>query len=383
MKLRDRAELAIRRFHALETSSGGDPVIDYDCTLVPEDVEPFDDRRTALDVLVDLTRYADTGPVAAQLTAHATYLAALLGEDLGLDDYLIRTQGCQAQGWTEDYLQHRLDLARTALNQLGIAWTEQTRAELRGLDEQLATEDVADTIGRYAAEFEPQVRELVGSSAEFNLSIEDANTDEYWAYWLDGSGYDARLRINRTNASFTRGDAYRFALHEVLGHALQYASFTQHAELNEVPWPRLLAVHSNHQVLLEGFAQALPLIMRPDDPLLNAAARLDHYELLVRAELHMMINAGATRAECRERVHTRAPYFSEKEIARELHDRRDDPRLRSYLWAYPAGLDWFMNLWEEKPTLVPEVLRVAYQQPLSPNELHDLWPTGPRIGGNR
>ena len=52
----------------------------------------------------------------------------------------------------------------------------------------------------------------------------------------------ARLRINRRNASFTQVDAYRFALHEVLGHALQYANLTEASEHGETSWPRQLAI---------------------------------------------------------------------------------------------------------------------------------------------
>lgn len=110
--------------------------------------------------------------------------------------------------------------------------------------------------------------------------------DEYWSYWLDGAGHDARLRINRRTAAFTRNDAYRFALHEVLGHALQYASITDYAERHQVEWIRLLADHSNHQILFEGLAQVLPFAFRSQDPLHVASARLDHYVQLVRGTLH-------------------------------------------------------------------------------------------------
>jgi hypothetical protein len=286
MELRDRAEDAIRRFHALGARLGGDPIIDYDCAPPAGDAEAYPHRLTAL-------------------------------------------------------------------------------------------------IRQYAAEYEPQVRAMTGSTTEFRLAVEDVETDAYWSYWLDGAGYDARLRINRSSIAFTDGDAYRFALHEVLGHALQYASITAYAERYDVPWPRLLAVHSNHQVLFEGLAQVLPLICRSDDPRTVAASRLDHYSQLVRGELHRAINTGESIADCHELVVRRAPYLKPEEVERELWDRSRSPRLRSYLWSYPAGLDWFSNLWERENSLLPEVLRAAYQQPIGPSELHALWPDGPAIGGDR
>lgn len=371
---RDRAEHAIRRFHALEVANGGDPVIDYDCAPTSEQIEPYRDRFEALADLDGLAREVGPGPVAEQLVAHATYLAALLGEQIPLDDYLRRTQGCGTQGWTDEYLNHRRDQAQAALADLGITWGERCRDELRALDEALDPTDVADSISKYATEYEPFVRDLAGTAAEFRLSVENVDHDEYWSYWLDGAGHDARLRINRRSAAFTRSDTFRFALHEVLGHALQYASITEYAELHDVPWPRLLSVHSNHQFLFEGLAQFLPLAARPTDPLQRATMRLEHYVQLVRADLHTSVNAGEPVEECRSRAIARAPHLSDAELMRELHDRSRDPRLRSYLWAYPAGLDWFVNLWEEDGKLLPEVFRAAYQRPLSPSELHSFRP---------
>jgi hypothetical protein len=77
------------------------------------------------------------------------------------------------------------------------------------------------------------------------------------------------------------------------------------------------------------------------------------------------------------------PWWTDEAIARELYDRSRDPQLRSYLWSYPAGIDWFVRLVEAGGTTPTEVLREAYKRPLIPSELHELWPTGPVIGGNQ
>ena len=71
------------------------------------------------------------------------------------------------------------------------------------------------------------------------------------------------MRINARNASFTEVQARQFALHEVLGHGLQCASYAQQCREQDVPWVRLTSVHAQQQVLLEGLAQALPLFVRP------------------------------------------------------------------------------------------------------------------------
>lgn len=384
MQLRDQVEHTIRRWHALEEASGGAPVIDYDCAPPSNPIEAYPDRFAALDELVQLRHQADDDTaIAAQLEAHTTYLRALLGEQNSLDDYVRRTQRCSARGWSPDYITHRGDLARSALSSLDIIWDVDTWHRLRELEGDCPVDDPSVAIRQFADKFEPAVRTLTGSHAEFTLTIEAVRVDAYWSYWLDGAGHDARLRINLANASLTANDAYRFALHEVLGHALQYASLAAHAKAHDVDWPRLLSVHCPHQVLFEGLGQVLPLVAEPDNELVSARVRLDHYLQLVRAELHLLINNGEAVSTCRDHALRRVPFWTDAMIARELSDRSANPQLRTYLWAYPAGIDWFVNLHEAGGTLTTEVLHEAYKRPLEPHELRTLWPAGPAIGGNQ
>jgi len=162
----------------------------------------------------------------------------------------------------------------------------------------------------------------------------------------------------------------------------QYASLTDHAETVDVDWPRLLAIHAPYQCLFEGLAQVLPVAATPDNELVVARTRLDHYTQLVNSELHIMINAGVSAGECRDHALARVPFWTERDVMAVLRDRSRDPQLRSYLWAYPAGLDWFLALHDHGGSLLAEVLHAAYERPLVPSELNKLWPAGPRLGGN-
>jgi hypothetical protein len=381
MQLRDYVEHAIRRWHALETFRGADPIIDYDCAPPNEPVDPYSDRFAALDSLLQLRDQADgDSTLTTQLDAHTTYLRAILGEQTSLEAYIQRTQGCSARGWSPDYVRYRGELARSELGCLDIAWGADTWHRLHELEGNLTIADPSAAIREFADKFESTVRKLTGSKTQFTLTVENVEVDAYWSYWLDGAGRDARLRINMANASFTASDAYRFALHEVLGHALQYASLTAYAESHEVDWPRLLSVHCPHQVLFEGLGQTLPLIADPDNEIVRARVRLDHYLQLVRAELHVLINNVGSTAACHDLALQRVPFWTDAVVARELVDRSHNPQLRSYLWAYPAGIDWFVNLHEAGGTLAAEVLHEAYQRPLDPRELRGLWPNGPAIG---
>ncbi len=382
MLLRDRVERAVRRWHSLELANGQDPVIDYDCAPNGESIEPYSDRLAALDELSELRAAAGDGAIAATLDAHTTYLAALLGEQTSLAHYIALTQGCAARGWSPSYLDYRGQLAQDSLAALGIRWDVDTWKGLRELEGEVPVSQAVSLIREYADKFEPSIRELTGATAEFRLTVESVEADAYWSYWLDGSGRDARLRINLKTASFTRGDAYRFALHEILGHALQYANLAHTARGVAVDWPRLLSIHCPHQVLFEGLAQVLPLVASPDDELVQARTRLDHYLQLVRAELHLMVNRGESVRACLNHAVKRVPFWTAKSVADDLADRSRKPQLRSYLWAYPAGMDWFVSLYETTGTLLAEVLRDAYQRPLGPRELRQCWPSGPAIGGD-
>lgn len=134
--------------------------------------------------------------------------------------------------------------------------------------------------------------------------------------------------------------------------------------------------------MLGGLAQALPLFVRPEDQPLIARVRLAHYLELVRAKLHLAINDGVSVPDCVALARKYVPFWSEARIADMLSDRGADPLLRSYLWAYPAGIDWFVRLADSASAdTARSVLRSAYECPLTPGALTDLWPGGPAVGG--
>jgi hypothetical protein len=386
VQLRDAVEEAVRRWDLLERSRGEAPVIDFDCAPPAEKPCPFANRFAALDELTRLRMQAAAqgqSVLSAHLDAHIAYLSVLIGQQAPFDEYISVTQGCTPRGWSRDYIEERAGTAKEAVRSLGIPWDEHTWSNLRAAGEELPAADVGSVIAEYADKHEPTVRGLADTNAAFNLTIEDVEVDAYWSYWLDGAGHDTRLRINKNKTSFSRVDAYRFALHEVLGHALQYSSLTAQAESHTVEWPRILAVHCPHQVLFEGLAQVLPWVVSPDDEIIGTRTRVDHFMNLVRGQLHIQVNSGATAADCRDVARRQVPWWTDEEVARELQDRSRNPQLRSYLWSYPAGMDWFVRLFEAGGTTPTEVLREAYKRPLTPNELHELWPAGPIIGGNQ
>jgi hypothetical protein len=382
--LREDVESVLLAWDRLETGRGQAPVIDFDCHPDPGEVAPADSRLAVLRRLEELAGRA-TGAeythLASRIGADLAYLRSLLGQRWSLQAYVLATQGCRAAGWPAEYVVEIGERARTALARRGIGWGPDTAAELDEAEGALTFDDAADAIRQAASDLEPALRLATGATADYQLVIESADVDAYWAYWVDGAGQRVRLRLNRRTAKFTEVRAGQFALHEVLGHGVQAASFTVRASDDDVPWVRMLSVHTQSQVLLEGLAQTLPVFVTPDDEDLVTRVRLDHYLQVVRAELHLAINARVPIGECADHARTRVPFWTESTIGDTLTDRGNDPMLRSYLWAYPAGIDWFTNLARADATMSREVLHAAYRDPLTPADLAALWPQGPPVGG--
>jgi hypothetical protein len=385
VSLRDDIEHALLAWDAYELDRKAPPVIDFDCAPSTAAVVATSSR---LDAHADLTALHDRAErdgdeaSAVRLRAHLAYLGALLGERLPLDAYLAATQGCPAAGWPEEYVTAIGDRARTALADLGVGWGSDTDARLQLAEGPVDAADLPELIRSAADDVEPAVRALAGTNAPYTLTVATVDVDTHWSSWLDGAGGDVRLRFNRRRAAFTKVRIRQLAQHELLGHALQSASYAATCERDDVSWIRLLSVHAPHQVLLEGLAQALPLFIAPDDTALVARVRLDHYLQLVRAELHRAINTGASAADCAEYARARVPWWTGGTIADALTDCGADPLLRSYLWSHPAGIDWFVTLADTAETAtVEKVFRAGYAQPLTPTDLADLWPSGPAVGG--
>ncbi|MFI0450706.1 hypothetical protein [Actinomadura sp. 6N118] len=380
MSLRDDIEAVLRAWNTHEISRGASPIIDFDCFPGGPEGEPISDRLTAYRRLAAL-RPAASGVLAARLDADLAFLGHVLGERPSLDDYVRATQGCPAAGWPEDYMAQCAERTHAALSDLGIGWGPQTNSELRTLEGPLDVSDAPDAIRQAAEDLEPAIREATASTAPYRLTIETADIDAYWTYWLDGAGQDVRLRLNLPNVEFTQVGARQFALHEVLGHGLQSASLTAQAAAEDVPWVRLLSIHAPQQVMLEGLAQAWPLFVLPDDKVLITRVWVTHYAQLVLAQVHRALNAGTPAIECADHLRAWIPWWTDKTISGYLTDRGTDATHRSYMWAYPAGFDWFAALAEADAKVSREVLHAAYRAPLTPSDLAELWPQGPAIGG--
>ena len=381
MSTRNDVEQALRAWNQHELSRGAPAAVDFD--FAPPGGEPPApvDRLTTLYRLSELAEEADDPAVTQRINADLAYLRALMGERWPLDTYVRATQGCPTAGWPAEYVTGMGEHARACVEAMGVQWGKTTAVDLAGTEGAIDAEEAPEAIRQAADGYEPAVRGATGSDAPYELTVEKVSVDAYWAYWLDGAGSKVRLRLNMPNATFTKVQARQFALHEVLGHGLQGAAISSHAT-EDVPWVRLSSVHGPQQVLLEGLAQAMPLFIAPEDQALTTRVRVDHFVQLVRGELQLLLNTGVPIEECARHARSRVPWWSDSQIASMLTDRSTDPLLRTYMWAYVAGIDWFTNLADTaSDAVIRQVLREAYRAPLTPTDLEALWPDGPPIGG--
>ncbi|MGH3772553.1 MAG: hypothetical protein ACRDRW_14350 [Pseudonocardiaceae bacterium] len=377
MMLRDEVERTIDDWNCHEIERRGTGIITYDCS--PDGYQAFPrDRLTTLERLEILAIAAEqqgSSELTTVIQSNITYLRAILGERLSLSEYVKATQGSEIGRWKPDYLDERRTIALERLNTIGIAWNKGTRTEVENFEGALSIADVPDALRQEADRLLPEARKATGTTAGYELSIELVDIDAYWAYWVDCARDQARLRLNCKNSSFTPTRIRQFAVHEILGHALQCASFYATCTKGSTSWLRKFSVFGNHQILFEGLAQALPLFIAPDDYRLLAHVHLDHYLQLVRAELHVAINDGTGVQECAALARRLVPFWTNGNIGDILADRSVDPLLRSYLWSYPAGADWFVALAEDAPNSTQQtVLRACYEAPRTPTQLHALWP---------
>ncbi|GLY14454.1 hypothetical protein Kisp01_14690 [Kineosporia sp. NBRC 101677] len=386
MRLRDQVESLVRSWGAYEEARGGRQVIDYDCAPTNAPITPATSRIDVYDQLTKLNQQAKAdGETKVEQTtrAHLAYLSCVLGERPELDAYMRATQGCGTAGWSEEYVTELGDRARKAYADLGITWDANLADEVTQLETPMTIERAATQVQVLADEAEPVVRELTGTTATYTVDVQVVDIDDYWSFWVDGAGHHSRLRFNQRTAVFTEDGLRFFAQHELLGHALQLSSFAQTAENEDVDWVRTMTVHLPYQPLLEGLATAWPIYTEPHNAPLMAKARLNHYLHIVRGEVHRAINAGFPLRDVAEHVRARAPWLSLDQIGNLLSDRGTDPLLRSYLWSYTAGTDWFMNLGDQADeATIKKVLTAVYHHPHNPTELAKLWPAGPTFGGD-
>jgi hypothetical protein len=141
MDLRDDIERTLRSWDAYEKGRGAPPVVDFDCHPVDDEVAAAESRISVRDRLTQLLKRAEGAGehrAADRIQASLAYLDTLLGAQIPLRRYVRLTQGCDALGWSADYVDAVGDVARNDLAAGERASGRRGRSTDRGILQPLA-----------------------------------------------------------------------------------------------------------------------------------------------------------------------------------------------------------------------------------------------------
>jgi hypothetical protein len=311
----------------------------------------YDNRLDILQDLEQLAGKSNSDKLQKRLTAHTTFLRALMGQKFDFETYVNRTQGVPKVFYSDEKLHASAEQARKALDELNIKFDKDLFEALRKLERAIPMSDIADHFRATFDQHKPALEKLLERKIDFPLKIEIVDVDAYWSCWVDTQDDVFRLRINSKSGDFTESKALRMVYHELLAHCCQMAIWKEQIANSEMDriWG-LTTVHSPEQFLFEGLAQALPLFLRneqPTSPILNARMQLSHFESLVDNNLHVMINDGTTVEECLDYAKQHIPWSKCDDILTDLSSRSNHILFRSYQYVYPCSFDFFWDLAEK------------------------------------
>lgn len=368
--LDDRLCRLLVGWDALEQRNGAKGIIDFNVAGIVE-ADRFEHRVDVLEAIVELRRSCDPGSFVGQrLTAHETYLRALMGQQFSFDAYVAATQAVLPATLPDRQLRAARTVAETQLAELGVNPNGSIDDQLSALDPPLPFDTVEQTFRSMLDEHRHSLEDVIGQPVPFELTIEDVEVDEYWSYWVDGAGTEFRLRLNRKRGSFTRVECLQFTFHELLAHCGQMKAWATHIAAGNLPrYFGLTTVHAPEQVMLEGLAQTLPLLIPNEamtDPVLAVRLALMRHRLMIDNNLHCMINTGATVERCASYHEHWSLGSSTRRAITDLAARGAGPLYRSYLYAYPAGCELFWSAHERlRPEQQAELVRACYRGPQS------------------
>ena len=338
---------------ALEQKLGADAVIDFNL-LGQTGGTPFTHRLDVLASLKDLRRRAEreANPLAyRRLSAHEAFLRNRMGEHWGFDPYIAATQGFRFKLFDDAYLASRKQALAKTLSQWNITYDAKAEKRFEALDREIPEANVATFYTDLMARRKPELEALIGHKADFNLTIEFADVDQYWAAWVDGQGKDFRLRFNRFNVKkHWQARSTQLALHELLAHLVKAAILRTHIEQKKLPpWLGLTTVHGPEMFQDEGLAQTLPLfwdVPEGQDPLVQARCQMSHLSGLVWHNAHIRLHSGTPLELVVDEVTRWLPWREAGKVAHGLNSLGNHPLFRSYEFVYGASQDFFTTLAE-------------------------------------
>ncbi len=362
----------------LEQRNGARAVIDFNVSGVLSG-QHFDHRYDVLRALIELKDACEECSLAFErVAAHEAYLRALMGQQLPFGDYIRATQGVVPSLFDESYLDVVRADAEQQLVEIGVNPREPVHPQLDELDPPLPLVAAEKSFHTFLDNHLHGLETLINEDLSFDLTIIPVEVDEYWSYWVDGTASRFRLRLNQRKASFSLTECLQFTFHELIAHCGQMHAWSGRiSEGALAAYFGITTVHTPEQFMLEGLAQTLPLLIRSEvltaNPILQARMTLMRYELLIRNNLHYMINRFAPIEECLAYYEQRSFRRKTLDLLNDLVSRSVDVLYRSYQYVYPVSCEFF---WDAAEGLTPDacaqLVRSCFREPHTAEDLRSL-----------
>jgi hypothetical protein len=367
-------------WHRLERGLKDQDIIDFNL-IGRHSKTTFKSRLQVLDEIKRLRPlvHDDKSPAAKRLSAHETYLRALMGEKTSFPDYILNTQGIPVRVFSNTYLAKRRGGLERMLAELNISFDDKTPDAFRQKEKSVPISRSPNEFSSMLTTHRKYVEAITSTKFAFDIKMEFVSLDKYWTYWVDGVTNKFRLRFNRHKIKhpFTRSQVTQYVYHELLAHCGQMSGWRSQIKAGKLAkYFGLTTVHSPEQFLLEGVAQTLPLFIKnadTEDPFLRARVYLSHYRSLVNNNVHIMINDGRSIEECVAYVARHIPYEADADIAPGLASRANNILFRSYQFVYPSSFDFFVDCAERLPDhAARQLISTTYRWPCTFDQLTHL-----------
>lgn len=326
--------------------------------------------------------------LVAKLRASLAYARRLAGEKMDPFGHIQETMGVNPQEIPEEILLAQREKVVALSEASGCPRYDKASLENFYRGRLISPEAMVGKIKGHGTQALSFVGRFIGQEIKVDYDAEISDEDAYWFNWVDGTANRFRLRVNKHKRhweKFTDGKGQAMGLHEIathLGMMQQRAKLIREGELPEVFG--LTTVHEPEQVLLEGLAQTLHYFVPELDRSLTPEGRL-------AVELHGLRQMAYNNVQLqvispdftgsREQIRGIVTYIqrvypaeSRENILKEIRDRRSDPKLQAYRYAYGIGFLIHQRIAQGlSVTAKREFLRKVFSRPFTPTQEWDLY----------
>lgn len=373
-----------RAWNQIEKPNGIE-IIDFD--LAPPDLvfpnNPFKDRSQVIAMLAKLHDQIlpqdDSGEfLKSRMKASLTFIDAIEGERLPLDEYLKKTIGVKSEIVPIEEIDEQRGVANELFTRLGYELTPDGWQKFF-IKYKLLPEDIKSTFSSAQEKFVPIILDKLGVDYNLQYKTEFVVEDDYWINWISGNPEEFLFRINlhpRNQIRWYQGTTEGLAIHEMCGHLVQAYNFKENIKKGHInPGLGITMIPGPDQWNAEGMADTLAFLV-PEigdnlSPFGKFAVEYKYLSNLVHNNVHIWVNDDTfDQVEIGSFIRKYLPSETDERIAKTVDQRRNSPLHRAYLYTYNHGSRRHRQYAQELPDdKRQELVKYLYERPLTPKQI--------------